>query len=265
MPLRQFRMYLDECGTEDYGCVDEPGGRYLSLVGVIIDRALVQDATDKLEAVRQRFFERDPDEPPVCFHRTDIQRFRGPFESLRDAEKRAEFGRWWLRYLEVVDYTVISVVIDKKAMQKKENWKIRHPYHYGMPVLVEKFAQFLDRNDANGDVMPEARGGRKDVALQAAYDEVWTGGTYFVGRGLIQKRLPARKLKFRGKRDTITGLQICDSIAKPAQDFVLLKRRDISEVSEFSAAIQEILERSKFDRGRTAARPLWGYGIKFLP
>lgn len=265
MPLRQYRMYLDECGTEDYNCVDDAGGRYLSLVGVIIDRALVQDATDKLEAIREHFFERDPDDAPVAFHRTDIQRFRGPFEVLKDQARRAEFGRWWLRYLDVIDYTAICVVIDKKAMQKKENWKIRHPYHYGMSVLVEKYAQFLERQDANGDVMPEARGGRKDDALQAAYDEVWAAGTYFVGRGLIQKRLPAKKLKFRSKRDNITGLQICDSLAKPAQDFVLLKRRDIAAVSEFSASIQAILEESKFDRGRAANRPLWGYGIKFLP
>lgn len=260
--LRRYRMYLDECGTEDYNCVDDTGGRYLTLVGVIMDLDHVPETTKRLNLIRDRFFASDPDEP-VIFHRTDIVKYRGPFGILRDDATRATFADWWLRFLEVTDFTALCIVIDKKAMSRKENWKLRHPYHYAMSVLVEKYAQFLERQDGQGDIMPEARGKRKDDALQASYEEVWAEGTYYVAKGIIQSRMPAHMLKFRRKSDNTTGLQICDTIAKPSQDYVLVQRRALDHCSKYSVRIQEKLALAKFDRG--SRDQIWGYGIKFLP
>jgi hypothetical protein len=265
LPLKQFRLYLDECGTEDYACVDEPSGRYLSLVGVIMEHREAVPATANLQTIKEKFFTRHPDDPPVIFHRTDIVKYRGAFQALRDDDTRATFDRWWMHYLTVTPYEVICVVIDKRAMQRKETWRIKHPYHYAMSVLVEKYALFLGLRGGHGDIMPESRGAKKDAALQAAFDKVREDGTFYVGRGLVQERLPAKALKFRVKADNVTGLQICDSLAKPAQDFVLLRRREIQKTSPFSRSIQGLLEDQKFYCSDPSARRIWGYGVKFLP
>lgn len=263
MPLKQYRLYLDESGTEDYACVDEQGGRHLSLVGVIMEQEQAFPATANLNLIREHFFRRHPDEPPVIFHRSDIQRGRKGFQPLQDNDTRAEFNRWWLRYLETTPYKVICVAIDKSAMQKKENWRLKHPYHYAMSVLVEKYALFLVRHEGHGDLMPEARGSRQDNALQAAFSQVRGAGTYYVGADVVQERIPSKSLKFRRKADNITGLQIADSLTKAAQDYVLLRRKVIESVSPFAASIHDILVGQKFDRSNWG--DIWGYGIKFLP
>ena len=265
MPLKQFRLYLDECGTEDYACVDEPSGRYLSLVGIVMEQGQAIPATDNLNIIKDKFFKRHPDDAPVVFHRTDIVKYRGSFQSLRDEAVRSVFDRWWMHYLTVTPYEVICVVIDKRAMQRKETWRIKHPYHYAMSVLVEKYALFLGLRGGHGDIRPESRGRKKDDALQAAFDNVRTSGTYYVGPGTVQERLPARALKFRVKADNVTGLQICDSLAKPAQDFVLLRRREIEKTAPFSRSIQGLLESEKFYRSLGGSPRIWGYGVKFLP
>ncbi|MFI4975634.1 MAG: DUF3800 domain-containing protein [Caulobacterales bacterium] len=264
MPLKQYRLYLDESGTEDYACVDDQGGRHLSLVGVIMEHAHAHEATANLNKIRAQFFDRHPDEGPVIFHRTDIQRRRNAFKCLNDDEVRKEFDRWWLRYLWRTNYRVICITIDKLAMQKKENWQLKHPYHYGMSLMAEKYAQYLIRAGGHGDIMPEARGKRKDQALQAAFDRVRAYGTQFVSGEVIQERLPAKSLKFRSKADNVTGLQIADSLTKAAQDFVLLRRKVINNVSPFTTQIHGVLEVGKFDRNPTYGT-IWGYGIKFLP
>lgn len=265
MPIRRFRLYLDECGTEDYACVDGIGGRYLSLVGVIMDQSHVAQATDELNGIKQSFFPVHPDEPPVIIHRTDIQRFRGPFQALREPEIQAAFNEGWMRFLRDTQFSVIVVVIDKKAMQKKENWRIRHPYHYAMSILVEKYAHFLRDRNSEGDIMPEKRGRQKDEALQAVFNECRENGTYWAGAGIIQKYMPAQTLKFRTKDNNITGLQICDSVAKPAQDAVLLGRKLRDELSPFSEGIRQLLMLQKFHRSGGFKAQIWGYGVKFLP
>ena len=156
-------------------------------------------------------------------------------------------------------------MIDKRAMQRKESWRIKHPYHYAMSVLVEKYALFLGLRGGHGDIMPESRGKKKDDALQAAFDNVRQAGTYYVARGVVQERLPAKTLKFRSKADNVTGLQICDSLAKPSQDYVLLRRKEIEKTSPFSRSIQGLLEGEKFYSNPAPPRRIWGYGVKFLP
>ena len=264
MPLKQFRLYLDECGTEDYACVDVQGGRHLSLVAVIMEQAHGYEATKNLNKIRERFFLRHPDEPPAIFHRSDIQRCRNAFRCLKNDEVRAEFDQWWMRFLRATPFAVICITIDKLAMQKKENWQLKHPYHYAMSLLVEKYAQFLGRHDnAQGDIMPEARGSRKDAALQGAFQTVRTFGTHYIDAAFIQARLPAKQLKFRKKAENITGLQIADSLTKAAQDYILLNRKVIDGVSPFTANVHKLLE-MKFDRN-PHFRTVWGYGLKFLP
>jgi hypothetical protein len=85
---------------------------------------------------------------------------------LRNAELNDRFERWLLNFLTETEYRVITVVIDKGAMIRKTYWLQRHPYHYLMKILVEKYVQWLERNGCVGDIMPEMRKGKRILSYR---------------------------------------------------------------------------------------------------
>jgi hypothetical protein len=258
-----YRLYLDEVGNDDLGHVAQERHRYLSLTGVIIQHEHARDvATPQLNAFKADVFQHDP-EDPVHFHRSDILYKRGPFGILNDEATRTKFNDGLLAYLKAIEYSVITVVIDKRGMMNQGHWTNQHPYHYLMAIIAEKYAQWLERHGGRGDIMPEARKGPKDPALQAAYTEVREAGTNFVSSERIKARISDGPLKFRTKEDNVTGLQICDLLAHPSQCYVRSLQNHPIELGSFASKIVPILTGAKYDRSNTGA--VRGYGVKYLP
>jgi len=111
--------------------------------------------------------------------------------------------------------------------------------------------------------MPEKRRGKKDVDLQRTYEEVRTAGTRCVSSNQICRRIGANALKFRGKRENITGLQICDLIAHPSHMWVRSFQNHAVQLGPYAQRIIPILKASKFDRSPSGI--ISGYGVKYLP
>jgi hypothetical protein len=259
-----FRLYVDEVGNDDLTHAHDERHRYLSLSGVILDQDYVRDTVSpELDALKARIFGHHPDEP-VWLHRKDIMNRKGPFEVLNDELVRVEFDASLINFLERTDYALITVVIDKAAMMQQRHWEQRHPYHYLMSILIEKYAKWLERCNSKGDVMPEKRHGKKDAALQEAYNSVRSRGTRYAEANLICGRIPSEPLKFRSKPDNIAGLQICDLIAHASHTYVRRINGQTVSLGPFSERVVPILTRAKFDRS-----PWWGtikgYGAKYLP
>src|SRR5262249_39096157 len=135
--------------------------------------------------------------------------------------------------------------------------------HYLMEIMVEKYTRWLIRHDSTGDIMPEERKGQKDRDLQREYSYVRTFGTNYVRPALIRERIPAAKLKFRNKKDNVTGLQICDLIAYPSHAYIRRRRGHNVVAGPFSEKVIPILENRKYDRSKNGYIP--GYGTKYLP
>ena len=76
---------------------------------------------------------------------------------------------------------------DKLGMMNQPRWRNQHPYHFLMEILVEKYAQFLERQNDTGDIMPEGRKGKKDTALQKSFENVLKKGTYYVPAARIKR------------------------------------------------------------------------------
>lgn len=188
---------------------------------------------------------------------------KGSFGVLSNEMLRQRFDSMLLQFLEEVEYIVITAVIDKKTMTEQAHWQEKHPYHYLMGILVEKYAQFLVRKNDVGDIMPEKRRGIKDIALQRAFEEVRRYGTNFVAADLIQKKIPSKNLKFRSKTDNITGLQICDLVAHPSYVYVRTLQRHPIAPGLYGTHIISILKTRKYDRASSGR--IDGYGIKYLP
>jgi hypothetical protein len=258
-----YRLYVDEVGNDDIGNVSDERHRYLSLTGVAMKLADTRDVlTPRLDKLKRDIFRSDPD-VPIILHRKDLLQRKGIFGKLNDPTLRASFDTETLSIIAETPYSVITVLIDKKGMLNQKHWINRHPYHYLMEILVEKYVQFLERRGSTGDIMPEKRHGRKDIALQIAFDSVREQGSDYVSRRMIAERIPSGTLKLRSKRENVAGLQLCDLIAHPSHIDVRSRARHSVEIGPFAKQITKILADEKYDRSRSGQ--IRGYGVKYLP
>jgi hypothetical protein len=258
-----FRLYVDEVGNDDMTHVNDERHRYLSLSGIAMDQDYARDhATPALNTLKA-ILKHDPDQQ-VILHRKDIMNKRGVFECLGDAAIREAFDAGLVKCLTETNYTLITVVIDKLRMLQQSHWQERHPYHYLMKILVEKYVQWLERKGGVGDIMPEMRKGKKDAALQRAFSTVRIWGADYVNAKRIKTAIPSKQLKFRSKEHNITGLQICDLVAHPSHmDVRSLQGHQIT-FGPFAQKINPILRDQKYDRSPWDGS-VSGYGIKYLP
>ena len=226
----RYRLYIDETGTDDLTHVHLPEQRHLCLTGIIMHLDHVENfATPAMNRLKQEFFSqsntgrwKDPDDTHqyIVFHRGDMVRKKGPFGVLNQENVRTAFDLSLLAYLQDTNFVVLSVVLDKTAMLRKLFWREKNPYHYLLQIMVEKYALWLRRKGAVGDVMAEKRHGRKDIALAEAFTNVIEQGTYYAHAELIKSRLAAHTLKLRSKQENVTGLQIADLLAQPCCQLV---------------------------------------------
>lgn len=258
-----YRLYVDEVGTDDIGHTDEDNHRFLSLTGVILKISDARDnLTPKFDWIKANIFDHDPDNP-LIFHRSDIVKRKRAFGLLNDPNKRDLFNRSIQRAMITTPFVVITALLDKRGMLNQPHWQNQHPYHYLMEILVEKYTQFLERKDDVGDIMPEGRKGKKDKALQVAFEEVLENGTYYVSSSRIKKRIHSKILKIRYKPDNISGLQLCDLIAHPSHMTIRDWMHGDVSLGDFAVQVREILMHSKYDR--SSLGQIKGYGYKWFP
>lgn len=255
----KYRLYIDEVGNSDLESSDNPNHRFLSLTGVILDLAYVQDLVHpQMEELKTKHFRSHPDDP-VILHRKEMVNAKPPFESLRDPRVRESFDSELLALMASWDYKVLTVCIDKKSHKETyATWRY-DPYHYCLAVLLERYFFFLDRCGAVGDVMAESRGGKEDKRLKASFHRLWDKGTDYRTPEEFQKVLTSCQLKVKSKSNNITGLQLADLIAHPSRNQILSEQKFLErELAPFAQRVVEILQ-EKYDR--QGARL---FGKKFL-
>jgi len=258
-----YRLYVDEVGTADLGSVNTDSERYLSLTGIAMPIAEARDVlSPRIASLKAEVFDHDPDDP-IILHRRKIVKRSGPFGVLVNDELRAKFDNLILGVMAECDYSVITALIDKRAMLAKAAWTNKEPYHYLMEVLVEKYVQFLERNNSIGDIMPEGRMGKQDQRLQNAFIGVMARGTYYVPRARMREQIPSSNLKFRYKKDNVAGLQLADLLAHPSHMAIREMMGHSVDLGGFCNQVKAILKGHKYDRSNTGR--VTGYGMKWLP
>lgn len=215
--MKKFRIYIDEVGNSDLDSSNNPNHRYLSLTGLIFELDYVKKTvTPELNKLKDKYFEQHPDEP-IILHRKELVNKKHPFQSLRNSGVEHKFNNDLLALLKNFEFTIISVLIDKKEHKiKYSTWKY-DPYHYCMEIILERFFFFLENEDAVGDVMIESRGGKEDMRLKKSYNRIFEKGTHFVEAERLEKRLTSKQLKVKPKMLNIVGLQLADLVAHPSR------------------------------------------------
>lgn len=256
-------MYVDEVGNSDMGSSVEENHRYLSLTGIVMSLEDVEKTIHPaLESLKKRYFGSHPDDP-VIFHRKELYVQKPPFDALRDPAVRTAFDNEFLALLEAMDFTVLTVVIDKlEHTHKYQAWKM-DPYHYCLRIIVERYSMWLRRRDAVGDVMAESRGGKEDMRLKKSFHRLLEEGTEYMTAEKMKEPLTSVQLKVKDKKNNIAGLQVADIVAHPAYRFTMSELRGEPMTANFGRRVAELLKRKKFDRNSSGR--ITGYGIKLLP
>jgi len=235
----------------------------LCLTGVIFELDYVKHILfPDIEEIKKVFFKSHPDDP-IIFHRKELLKRKPPFSALKEPEVEERFNKLLLEKLESWEYSVISVIIDKKEHNERySTWKY-DPYHYCQEILVERFRLFLNLKGTKGDIMFESRGGKEDIRLKRSFRKILDGGTHHLSSEDLLDHYTSRELKVKPKSANISGLQIADLIAHPCRRWFYKKifNMDDGKIT-FSDEIIKILDGSKFFRYRDI---IYGYGAKKLP
>lgn len=286
--IRIFRIYIDESGDHSYGkkelrrlqikikdkTVEIPinhypelernDKRYLGLTGCIMEvNGYRNYFYPKLEELKQKHFPHNPDDP-VILHRKDVINKHGPFWRLREPEREKTFNEDLLSFLKEMEYSVITVVIDKKAHIERYQESAYHPYHYCMGAILERYCGFLHFYGAKGDVLAESRGGTEDRQLKEAYRSIYNSGTQFRHLNFFRSVLPSKEIKLKPKSANIAGLQISDLLAHPLKQEILVENKRISDTEEelFGKKVCEVIK-EKYNRQLYTGK-IYGYGKVFL-
>ncbi len=257
------RLYVDEVGNPDLGSSDKPDHRFLCLAGVIFDLKYVNNVLfPEIESIKKQFFCSHPDDP-IILHRKELLYKKPPFSNLKDPKIETQFNNLLLKKLNNWEYTVISVLIDKKEhVERYATWRY-DPYHYCQEILIERFRLYLDINDLHGDVMFESRGGKEDRRLKDSFRRITNSGTNHLSTDQIMEKLTSKELKVKPKSANISGLQVADLIAHPARRWFFKNILDMDDNKvTFGDDIVKLLVDKKFFRYKGN---ILGYGAKKLP
>jgi hypothetical protein len=253
-------MFVDEVGNSDLESSSDPNHQFLSLTGIIVDlESYPTELEESFRALKIKHFGTDS----IVFHRREMISAKAPFESLKRPFAKADFDRDLLRIMERLKYTVLTVVIDKKAHKELYTRWSFHPYHYCMTCLLERYVKWLVRHRFRGDVMAESRNRKDDEKLKNSYRNFYLRGSRFLKERRMLESLTTNELKLRKKDANINGLQMADLIAHPSFRHMLCEKMAQPMTAKFGIQIVDILNNGKYDDANTGQH--WGHGKKWLP
>ena len=205
------RLYIDESGDHTYKRVDDLDKRYLGVTGVLFEKSRYdKEAQPGLEAIKQRIFRYDPDDPPILT-RSHIMNRKHWFYVLQNPDLNQRWEEELLGFLEsLVPYTrVFTVVIDKKTHLDSYPVHTFGPYVYCLSVLLNRIRGYMSVYGGQADVVAESRGRKEDDQIVRAYESLREHGSTYGDGEYYREFFPSEDLIIKRKDQNIAGLQIC--------------------------------------------------------
>ena len=209
-------MFLDESGVH----WEEPGSDHPVFVlgGVITTVTYAKTVIDEeLAALKVTHF----GDAGVVLHTSDIIRNKGPFECLKDPERRAAFFDDLNGLMRRLDYKVVACCIRKDEYAERYGAAALDPYERCLSLLVERFCYEIGRGGRRGWIVAECRRPDLDAKLLEVWNDLHSNGTHFVSGADVSKRI--RDLLYRKESDNIGGLQLADLVVSPIGRHVIGK------------------------------------------
>jgi hypothetical protein len=215
--MDKYRIYIDESGTHDYSKSDGIKERYLCLCGIILNCKVTEKDFNPCFYKLKRKYANDVDEE-LIFHREGIVNKKDCFAKLKNSLIQEEWDRDFLSLYKNIDFYICGIVLDKRSHLDKYKTLAKHPYHYCLDVLLERYVIFLSENTttyniAKGDVVAESRGKKEDFALKNEYKVFYEKGTKYIDYKRIQKHLSSKEIKIKPKGKGFWGLELADLLS----------------------------------------------------
>jgi hypothetical protein len=239
-----YLVFVDESGDHSLTAVNRNFPLFALAFCIFPKAAYVDEVTPALRRLKLATFGHEL----VVLHEHDIRKKEGAF-AMMSREPRDAFLDALSRVIEAASFTLVAVVIDKRAL-RLEGAASANPYHLALQFGLERVFRLLAERGQAGRLthfIVEARGKREDTELEMEFRRICEGGN-----GLGQA-LPFR-LVMADKRTNSEGLQIADMVARPVALSVLRPAQPNRAVA--------ILE-SKLWRGPDGRAE--GYGLKRFP
>jgi hypothetical protein len=203
--LVDYILFLDESGGHDLNKVD-PNFPVFCLTGCIFEKDYYHFyARPLIDKIKQEFL----GNTNVIFHSREIRKHLGDFCLLNDPNTRNDFYLGINNMIKVLDFSVLSIVIDKNELLKRYKNLANNPYKLSLEFILERFSFFLNINKANGYAIAESRGKNEDQDLIDLYRKLYASGTKYVPIRNITS------LTTKKKSENINGMQIADLVAYP--------------------------------------------------
>ena len=239
-----YLVFVDESGDHGLGAVNRDFPLFALAFCIFPKAAYVDEVTPALRWLKLATFGHDL----VVLHEHDIRKKEGAF-AMMSRERREAFLDALSRVIEAASFTLVAVVIDKRAL-RLEDAASANPYHLALQFGLERVFRLLAERGQAGrltHLIVEARGKREDTELELEFRRICEGGN-----GLGQA-LPFR-LVMADKRTNSEGLQIADMVARPVALSVLRP----GQPNRAMAILEGKLWRGPDGRAE-------GYGLKCFP
>ena len=200
--MKEFYLFLDESKNT-------PPSEYFALGGFAVEKTVYQNEICPYMKKMKKDIFGDED---IILHETELRLARKEsYRIMRKSEYRALF---WKRMGELFDkwnITVFTAVINpKKYRATYQSEFLNDEYFVCLEVVLEKFAHFLEKENATGIVCIESQNLKADNRLRNHYGQLLKRGTRDLNNVALQQQIQG--LYFYQKADLNIGLQIADFV-----------------------------------------------------
>lgn len=205
MAFSDYIVFVDESGDHSLESIDKVYPVFVLCFLVIKKDEYVNALIPKVKELKIQTFGHDN----IILHEHDIRKKKGIFSRL-SKEPREAFLESLSEIIDELDFTLISIIIDKKEHKRRYSYP-EHPYHLAMMFGLERlhdFARLHGQVDKTMHVICEARGRKEDGDLELAFRRVCDGANRS-GRNY------PFSIEIADKLTNSEGLQLADLMARP--------------------------------------------------
>lgn len=206
---KKYIMFIDETGTPDMNNLRQP----FSVIGVIFEYKYCIDDKDgesklkqQINVLKNEVFNNDK----LTLHLLDISSGKREFEGYSN-EIRCEFFNKLPDFMRELEFTIISVTIDKEKLQHYYS-PAKDPYVIAFTHVLQRYYSFIDKNNAqSARIVVEARDDNSNLIVQKAFFDVFNNGTTLLDVNLETKdKIKGFIMAKKGDPEYISGLEIAD-------------------------------------------------------
>ncbi len=200
--MKDYYLFLDESKNT-------PPSVHFALGGFAVEETVYQNKICLyVREMKKEIF----DDEDIILHETDLRLAgKGGYKIMRRKEKRDWFWRKMGALFDRQDITVFTAVINPEEYRETyQSAYLNDAYFVCLEVVLEKFALFLEKENAVGTVYIESQNPKADNRLRNHFEQLMKRGTRHLNHFALRRQIQG--LYFYQKADLNIGLQIADFI-----------------------------------------------------